>query len=171
MLPGLGSQIKHRHPGPCLSVYFRGALSKMMWKPRLGAAVTCARAQVRGARPKVWIMASLAQSPWAQSPSNLVSSRDCLAWTHLPSFCWFSHPFFFFWLHLLYMEVFRVVAESELPLRPLPQTQQHRIQATSATYTTACGNARSLTHRERPGIEPASSWTDTLSGSQPTEPQ
>ena len=28
----------------------------------------------------------------------------------------------------------------------------------SATYTTAHGNARSLTHLGRPGIEPASSW-------------
>ena len=28
----------------------------------------------------------------------------------------------------------------------------------SATYTTAHGNAGSLTHRARPGREPASSW-------------
>ena len=28
----------------------------------------------------------------------------------------------------------------------------------SATYTTVCGNAGSLTHRVRPGIKPASSW-------------
>ena len=27
-----------------------------------------------------------------------------------------------------------------------------------ATYTTAPGNTRSLTHRARPGIEPATSW-------------
>ena len=31
-----------------------------------------------------------------------------------------------------------------------------RIWATFATYTVACGNAGSLTHWERPGIEPAS---------------
>ena len=36
---------------------------------------------------------------------------------------------------------------------------QHQIQAASATYTTAHGNAGSLTHRGKPGIEPASSWT------------
>ena len=30
--------------------------------------------------------------------------------------------------------------------------------ATSATYTAACSNARSLTHWLRPGIKPASSW-------------
>ena len=40
----------------------------------------------------------------------------------------------------------------------MPQTQQHQIQATSATYTTTYSNARSLTHWVRPGIEPASSW-------------
>ena len=34
-----------------------------------------------------------------------------------------------------------------------------RIQATSATYTAAWGNAASLTHWVRPGIEPTSSWT------------
>ena len=32
--------------------------------------------------------------------------------------------------------------------------KQHRIQAVSATYTTAHGNARSLTHWARPGIKP-----------------
>ena len=40
----------------------------------------------------------------------------------------------------------------------MPQPQEHRIWATSVTYTTAHNNARSLTHRARPGIEPASSW-------------
>ena len=41
--------------------------------------------------------------------------------------------------------------------------------AMAATYATAWGNAGSLTHWARPGIEPASSWT--LSGSQPVELQ
>ena len=41
--------------------------------------------------------------------------------------------------------------------RPTPQPQQRGIQAASATYTTAHGNARSLTHGARPGIEPATS--------------
>jgi len=50
-----------------------------------------------------------------------------------------------------------------------PQPQQHQIRATSATYTTAHSNARSLTHGARPGIEPASSWI--LVGAQPTEPR
>ena len=41
---------------------------------------------------------------------------------------------------------------------PTPQPQQHRIWATSATYTTAHGNAGSSTHWARPRIEPATSW-------------
>ena len=36
--------------------------------------------------------------------------------------------------------------------------QQHGIRATSVTYTTVHGDARSLTHWVRPWIEPASSW-------------
>ena len=42
-------------------------------------------------------------------------------------------------------------------LQPMPKPQQCQIQATSATYTTAHGNTRSLTHWARPGIEPATS--------------
>ena len=42
--------------------------------------------------------------------------------------------------------------------RPTPQPQQRGIWAMSVTYTTAHGNARSLTHGWRPGSEPASSW-------------
>ena len=34
----------------------------------------------------------------------------------------------------------------------------HRIRATSASYTTAQGHIRSLTHWAWPGIEPVSSW-------------
>ena len=39
-----------------------------------------------------------------------------------------------------------------------PQPQPRRIQALSVTYTTAHGNAGSLTHQVRPGIKPKSSW-------------
>ena len=57
--------------------------------------------------------------------------------------------FFFFFLvflapYLWHMEVPRLGIELELQL--LPQPQQHRIQATSATYTTTHGKAQSLTH-------------------------
>ena len=41
---------------------------------------------------------------------------------------------------------------------PTPQPQQCRIRAESVTYTTAHGNAGSLTHWARLGIQPASSW-------------
>ena len=49
-------------------------------------------------------------------------------------------------------------AISELHLQPTPQTQQCGIWALSATYTSAHGNARSLTHWVRIGIEPTSWW-------------
>ena len=51
-----------------------------------------------------------------------------------------------------------------LPLRVAPvacgssQPQQRGIWATSLTCAVTWGNARSLTHWARPGIEPASSW-------------
>ena len=41
---------------------------------------------------------------------------------------------------------------------PMPQSLQLRIWAVSATYTTAQGNAGSISHWVRPGIKPASSW-------------
>ena len=40
----------------------------------------------------------------------------------------------------------------------MPEPQQCQIRAASANYTTAPGNARSLTHWARPGIEPTTSW-------------
>ena len=43
--------------------------------------------------------------------------------------------------------------------QPMPWPQKHRIQATSATYATTCGNDKSLTHWGRPGIKPTSSQT------------
>ena len=43
--------------------------------------------------------------------------------------------------------------------RPMPQPLQSLIWVITVTYTTAWGNAGSLTHWLRPGIEPMSSWT------------
>ena len=43
-------------------------------------------------------------------------------------------------------------------LWPTPQPQQCRIQAASVTYTTVYSITNPLTHRLRPGVEPASSW-------------
>ena len=42
--------------------------------------------------------------------------------------------------------------------RPAPQPQQRQTWAVSVTYTTAHAKAGSLTHWERPGIEPTISW-------------
>ena len=75
--------------------------------------------------------------------------------------------FFFFLSFLLrphpkHMEVPRLGIESDCSCWPTPQPQQRQIRATSATHTTAHGdahsNARSLTHWAGPGIETASSW-------------
>ena len=52
--------------------------------------------------------------------------------------------FFFLWPHLWHVEVLRLGVESEL--QPTQQPQQRRIRAVSVTYTTARGNAGSLTH-------------------------
>ena len=57
-----------------------------------------------------------------------------------------------FGLNPWHMEVPRLGVKLELQLEPPPQP--HQIRAASATY----GNAGSLTHWVRPGIEPASSW-------------
>ena len=67
-------------------------------------------------------------------------------------------PFFFPFLFSFFL--FRVApAAYGSALPAMPQPQQLRLQATPATYTTAHGNAGSLTHWARPGIEPASSQT------------
>ena len=67
------------------------------------------------------------------------------------------HFFFGLWsflgLHLQHVEVPRLGVESELAGLP------HKIQAASATHTTAHGNAGSLTRWARPGIRPTSSQT------------
>ena len=63
--------------------------------------------------------------------------------------------------HPRQMDVPRLEAELELQLLSQPQLQQWRIWAMLQpipTYTTALGNARSLTHWTRLEIEPTSSW-------------
>jgi len=85
-------------------------------------------------------------------------------------YCWATTRTAFFFFQGCTHEVPRLGVESELQLPtyttaqscsccwPTPQAQQSQIRATSETYTTAQGNAGSLTHWARPGIEPASSW-------------
>ena len=53
---------------------------------------------------------------------------------------------FFLGLHPRHMEIPRLGVESELQLRPTPQPQQRRIRSPPVTYTTAHGNARTLTY-------------------------
>ena len=66
--------------------------------------------------------------------------------------------FVFLGPHPLHVAVARLRVQSELLHRPTPEPQQHWIQATSSTYTTAHGNTGPLTHCARPGIEPLTSW-------------
>ena len=68
--------------------------------------------------------------------------------------------FFFLGPHPRHMEVPRpgVDQNQSCNCRPIPQPQQCRIRASSVTYTTAYGNAGSLTHWVKPGIEPTTSW-------------
>ena len=73
-------------------------------------------------------------------------------WTHLFFF------FCFLGLHSRHVEVPRLGVNRSYSGQPMPQPQQHQIQATSSTHTTAHCNAGSLTHWVRPGFEPLSSW-------------
>ena len=71
-----------------------------------------------------------------------------------------SRDHILFWGGLLprHMEVPRLRSNRSCSCQPTPQPQQQGIQAVSSTYTTAHGNARSLSRWARPGIKPPSSW-------------
>ena len=73
--------------------------------------------------------------------------------------------------HPWHMKVPRLGVKSSYSCQPTPQPQpqHHRIRTAFGTYTTAHSNTRSLTHRARPGIEPATSWL--LVGSVSAAPQ
>ena len=79
--------------------------------------------------------------------------------------------FFFLGLHPRHMKIPRLslIWSCSCWSMPQPQQQQYQILATSATYTAAHSNPRSLTHWAGPGIEPASSWI--LVGFATIEPQ
>ena len=64
--------------------------------------------------------------------------------------------FVFLWLNLWHMEVPRLGSNQSCSWWPMPQP--HGIWGTPAIYTTAHGNARSLTHWVWQGIRPSSSW-------------
>ena len=57
------------------------------------------------------------------------------------------------------MEVSRLASNQSCSWWPMREPQPCRIWAISATYTTACGNTRSLAHWARSGIKPPSSRT------------
>ena len=63
-------------------------------------------------------------------------------------------PFFFFRATL--MAHGSSQARGSIAAAAAGQSRSHQIQAGPATYTTAHGNAGSLTHRARPGIKPVS---------------
>ena len=65
---------------------------------------------------------------------------------------------YFCLLGLQHREVPRLGLNRSCSHQPTPQTQQCWIRAASAAYTTAQGNAGSLTHWVRPEIDSATSW-------------
>ena len=56
------------------------------------------------------------------------------------------------------MEVTRLGVKSELQMPTTATVAAMWDLSWSVTYSTTRGNAGSLTHRARPGIEPTSSW-------------
>ena len=91
------------------------------------------------------------------SQPNFAASKILYQW-FLRNFLSFFFFFCFLGLYPRDREVSRLGIKLEPQLPAVPQPQQCGIRATSATYTTAHGNAGSLTHWARPGIEPATSW-------------
>ena len=73
-------------------------------------------------------------------------------------FILFFGLFVFLGPHPWQLEVPRLGSNRSCSCWHTPQPQQFGIRALSVTYTTGHGNARSLTHRARPGIKPMSSW-------------
>ena len=92
-------------------------------------------------------------------PNLHILSRDQLnVGTSLDCLLFFFLSFVLLGLHPWHKEVPRLGSNQSCSCWPTPQPQQGRIWAASTTYTTAHGNARSLTHWVRLGIKPASSW-------------
>ena len=90
-------------------------------------------------------------------------TRGLQKWNKYLKFCILFFFFFFFLeLHMWHMEVPRLrfswIGGTSAGLCH-SHSNAEGIQAASATYTTACGNTRSLTHWVRPGIKSASSQT------------
>ena len=87
----------------------------------------------------------------------VVKTKLSLNFAILTKIEWKGKSYFNFFLvflgpHLGHMEVPR--SNGSRSCWPTPQSQQCRIRAGSSTYTTAWGNAGSLTHWARPAIKP-----------------
>ena len=83
-----------------------------------------------------------------------LKSAQCF---HFVKLVWYIF-FYLFRATPMYMEAPRLGVKSSYSCQPMPQPQQHQIQASSVTYTTAPGSTGSLTHWARAGIEPTTSW-------------
>ena len=66
---------------------------------------------------------------------------------------------FLFMAPLQHKDISGLGVKLEPQLKPMQQSQQHRIWAAFTTYAAAGGNAGSLTHWSRPEVEPTSSRT------------
>ena len=83
----------------------------------------------------------------------------------LPPSCCSQSFFFFFFFNDCTCSLWKFRGKGSkwsCNCQPTPQPPQLWIWATSLTYTTACGNARTLTHWAMPGMEPTSSRTACL---------
>ena len=118
-----------------------------------------------------WVWACTSMDLRSGSVPRTLSCHVPLLTTSIPlkSEIWDSRPISndFFWGGRLFRAAPTAYGTSQTrgqigaaTVGPMPQTQPqpHQIQALSVNYTTAHGNARSLTHGARPKIEPTSSW-------------
>ena len=83
---------------------------------------------------------------------------------HQTDICWVEAApptlFFFFFFFCLFRPSSVAYGRSQASgwMWPTPQPQWCQIQATLATYSSACNDAISLTHWARPGMDPKFSW-------------
>ena len=110
-----------------------------------------------GSRPESPVKAELRKNTplacWgnALQRGEWLESGFCLPWLHPPP------PGFFLGPHPGHMEVSRLEVKLELQLPAYTTATATQDPSCVWDLHTACGNAGSLTHGVRPGIEPASS--------------
>ena len=129
------------------------------------------------------VAASLHQSSWQHPVLNPTSKAKDWTWALMDAskicFCWatmgtpslFFYFFIFYFFNLFFVLFFchflgcsRSIwrfpgygSNQSCSHQPMPEPQQLGIQVTSATYTSAHSNTRSLTHWARPGNKPTTS--------------